>query len=76
MSYNMKSQELRNKSIKELEDMLVSKKNETIENSKNILNGSEKNVKKNLFVRKEIARILTILEDKKINSTSEVNENE
>jgi ribosomal protein L29 len=72
----MKSQELRNKSIKELEDMLVSKKNETIENSKNILNGSEKNVKKNLFVRKEIARILTILEDKKINSTSEVNENE
>jgi ribosomal protein L29 len=72
----MKSQELRNKSIQELEEMLVSKRNEIVENSKKILKGSEKNVKKNLYVRKDIARILTILEDKKLISMIEDKENE
>lgn len=72
----MKSQELRNKSIKELEEMLVSKRNEIVENSKKILKGSEKNVKKNLYIRKDIARILTILGDKKLISMIEEKENE
>lgn len=72
----MKSQELRNKSIQELEEMLVSKRNEVVENSKKILKGSEKNVKKNLYIRKDIARILTILGDKKLISMIEEKENE
>ena len=51
----MMSQELRAKTIKDLEDLVISKKNEILENSKNMLKGSEKNLKKNLFLRKEIA---------------------
>jgi len=65
----MMSQELRTKTIKDLEDLIVSKKNEIVENSKNIVKGSEKNVKKNLFLRKEVARIKTILNEKKLLDT-------
>lgn len=72
----MMSQELRTKSIKELEELLVSKKTEILENSKNILKGSEKNVKKNVPLRKEVARILTILNEKKLLATIEENTNE
>ena len=76
MSYNMMSQELRTKTIKDLEDLLVSKKNEILENSKNMLKGSEKNIKKNLFLRKEVARISTILTEKRLIATIEDKENE
>jgi len=69
MSYNMMSQELRTKTVKDLEDLIISKKNEIVENSKNIVKGSEKNVKKNLFLRKEVARIKTILNEKKLLDT-------
>jgi ribosomal protein L29 len=72
----MKSQELRNKSIQELEEMLVSKRNEIVENSKKILKGSEKNVKKINFLRKEVARISTILNEKVLISTIEEAKNE
>jgi ribosomal protein L29 len=63
------SQELRTKTVKDLEDLIISKKNEIVENSKNIVKGSEKNVKKNLFLRKEVARIKTILNEKKLLDT-------
>jgi len=76
MSYNMMSQELRSKTIKDLDDLLVVKKNEVLENSKNILKGSEKNVKKNLFLRKEIARIKTILNEKMLLDSLEEKTNE
>lgn len=72
----MMSQELRTKTIKDLEDLLVSKKNEILENSKNMLKGSEKNIKKNLFLRKEVARISTILTEKRLIATIEDKENE
>jgi ribosomal protein L29 len=70
------SQELRSKTIKDLDDLLVVKKNEVLENSKNILKGSEKNVKKNLFLRKEIARIKTILNEKMLLDSLEEKTNE
>ncbi len=72
----MMSQELRSKTIKDLDDLLVVKKNEVLENSKNILKGSEKNVKKNLFLRKEIARIKTILNEKMLLDSLEEKTNE
>ena len=76
MSYNMMSQELRVKTIKDLEDLLIAKKNDIVENSKNILKGSEKNVKKNLFLRKEVARIKTILNEKMLLDSLEEKTNE
>jgi len=72
----MMSQELRTKTIKDLEELLVVKKSEMIGNSKNILKGSEKNIKKNLFLRKEIARISTILNEKKLLEDIESETNE
>lgn len=72
----MKSQELRSKNIQDLESLLVSKKSEMVINSKNILKGSEKNVKKNLHLRKEIARISTILNEKKLLESIESESNE
>lgn len=72
----MMSQELRTKTIKDLEALVVSKNNEIVENSKNILKGSEKNVKKNLFLRKEVARILTVLNEKKLLASIEEKDNE
>ncbi len=76
MSYNMMSQELRTKTIKDLEDLVISKKSEILENSKNILKGSEKNIKKNLFLRKEVARILTVLNEKNLLASVEEKSNE
>jgi ribosomal protein L29 len=70
------SQELRTKTIKDLEDLVVSKKSEILENSKNILKGSEKNVKKNFKLKKEVARILTVLNEKKLLASIEENDNE
>jgi ribosomal protein L29 len=70
------SQELRVKTIKDLEDLLIAKKNDIVENSKNILKGSEKNVKKNLFLRKEVARIKTILNEKMLLDSLEEKTNE
>jgi ribosomal protein L29 len=70
------SQELRVKTIKDLEDLLIAKKNDIVENSKNILKGSEKNVKKNLFLRKEVARIKTILNEKILLDSLEEKTNE
>ena len=72
----MMSQELRVKTIKDLEDLLIAKKNDIVENSKNILKGSEKNVKKNLFLRKEVARIKTILNEKMLLDSLEEKTNE
>jgi ribosomal protein L29 len=72
----MMSQELRTKTIKDLEDLIVSKRSEILENSKNILRGSEKNIKKNLFLRKEIARISTVLNEKRLIAAIEENDNE
>ena len=62
----MMSQELRNKSLSELKEMLASKKAEILDFSKSAIKGSEKNVVKLKFLRKEIARILTIINEKEL----------
>lgn len=76
MSYNMKSQELRAKTVVELSEILNSKRLEIQSNSINVVKGSEKNIKKNLYLRKEIARIKTILNEKQLIQAAESNENE
>jgi ribosomal protein L29 len=72
----MKSQELRAKTVVELSEILNSKRLEIQSNSINVVKGSEKNIKKNLYLRKEIARIKTILNEKQLIQAAESNENE
>jgi ribosomal protein L29 len=72
----MMSQELRKKTIAELKEMISGKKAEILDLSKSILKGSEKNVKKINFLRKEVARISTILNEKVLISTIEEAKNE
>jgi len=66
MSYNMMSKELRNLSTQELEKMISEKKSEISEFSKKLIKGSEKNVKKVSLLKKDLARMLTILNELKI----------
>jgi len=66
MSYNMMSKELRNLNIQELEKMISEKKSEISEFSKKLIKGSEKNVKKVSLLKKDLARMLTILNELKI----------
>ena len=76
MGYNMMSQELRKKTVAELKEMISGKKTEILDLSKAILKGTEKNVKKINFLRKEVARISTILNEKVLISTIEEAKNE
>lgn len=62
----MMSKELRNLNITDLEKMVVSKRVEIAELSKSVVKGSEKNVKKVGLLKKELARMLTILNEFKI----------
>ena len=62
----MMSKELRNLSTKELEKMISEKKSEISEFSKKLIKGSEKNVKKVSLLKKDLARMLTILNELKI----------
>ncbi len=62
---NMTIQELRTKTKDELKDTLNKKLKELGDVSLNVLQGKEKNVKKTYFVRKEIARIKTLLNEKR-----------
>ncbi|MEX0870112.1 MAG: 50S ribosomal protein L29 [Candidatus Spechtbacterales bacterium] len=64
----MKIKELRQKSDKELEKMLQDKKARIVELKMNIASGNVKNVKEMRGVKKDIARILTIFEEKKAKS--------
>ncbi len=70
------SQELRKKTVAELKEMISGKKTEILDLSKAILKGTEKNVKKINFLRKEVARISTILTEKVLISTIEEAKNE
>ena len=70
------SQELRKKTVAELKEMISGKKSEILDLSKAILKGTEKNVKKINFLRKEVARISTILNEKVLISTIEEAKNE
>ena len=62
----MMSKELRNLNISDLEKMISDKKNEISDVSKKIVKGSEKNVKKIGVLKKELARMMTVLNEFKI----------
>jgi len=62
----MMSKELRNLNISDLEKLITDKKSEILETSKKVAKGSEKNVKKINNLKKELARMLTILNELKI----------
>jgi len=69
-----KTIEYRQKSEKDLIDMLGGLKKDMEKNAVSILKGKEKNFKRNLFLRKEIARVFTVLTEKKILSQIEKEE--
>ena len=60
----MNTKELRNKTENELNKQLKSLKGDLEAFSSNVLQGKEKNVKKGLFIRKDIARIKTLLNER------------
>lgn len=72
----MMSQELRTKSIKELKEIVNSKRNEIKEFSQSALRGNEKNLAKLKFIRKDLARALTVMNEKEIESLTEETKNE
>lgn len=62
----MMSKDLRNLNIADLEKMIADKKSEISEFSKKVIKGSEKNVKKIRILKKDLARMLTVLNEFKI----------
>ena len=73
----MKTQEIRKLKTEELVTELLKKQEELFEVSKEIRNGKEKNVKKSLRIKRIIARIQTVLnEKKKVNLKEEKNDGE
>jgi len=62
----MMSKELRNLNIADLEKMINEKKNEVSEVSKKVVKGSEKNIKKVGQLKRELARMMTVLNEFKI----------
>jgi large subunit ribosomal protein L29 len=62
----MNAKELRQKNEQELSDTKKNLEKEIREVSLNTLQGKEKNVKKAGLLRKDVARLLTVLNEKKI----------
>ena len=58
--------ELKNKEVKDLTKMLNERKNSLRKIVLEIKTGSEKNIKKGSNIRKEIAKILTLIKEKSI----------
>lgn len=58
--------DLRNKEVKDLTKMLNEKRNSLRKIVLEIKTGSEKNIKKGNNIRKEIAKILTLIKEKNI----------
>ena len=57
---------LRSKDIQELKKMALEKKKEAILAFASMKSGKEKNFKKSYSIRKEVARILTLIKEKEI----------
>lgn len=62
----MMSKELRNLNIKDLEKLIIEKKLEITDFSMKLVKGSEKNVRKIGVLKKDLARLLTVLNELKI----------
>ncbi|HBY09664.1 50S ribosomal protein L29 [candidate division WWE3 bacterium RIFOXYC2_FULL_42_13] len=70
----MNAKELRQKSEQELSDTKKNLEKEIREVSLNTLQGKEKNVKKAGLLRRDVAKILTVINEKKILSSEKVGE--
>lgn len=62
-------QEIKNKEVKDLEAMISKLKIELSKNQVKIAGGKEKNLKKAWNIKKEIAQILTIMNESKLIKT-------
>ncbi len=72
----MKTQDIRNKTIEEILEMVKENKNEVKKHSLEVLRGSEKNVTKKRLLRREVARLQTVLNEKLLLESSEEKNNE
>lgn len=70
----MNAKELRQKNDQELLDSKKNLEKEIREVSLNTLQGKEKNVKKAGLLRRDVAKILTVINEKKILSSEKVGE--
>ena len=70
----MNAKELRQKSEQELSDTKKNLEKEIREVSLNTLQGKEKNVKKDGLLRRDVAKNLTVINEKKILSSEKVGE--
>ena len=61
----MKMKDLKQKSDKELAEMLKSEKSKRVEARFNVLGGNVKEIKESVTARKTIARILTLSQERK-----------
>ncbi|NMB69966.1 50S ribosomal protein L29 [candidate division WWE3 bacterium] len=62
----MKTSEIRNKTETELKELLQKIKKELSDNRMNWVQGKEKNNKKGLMLRRQIAKIITVIKENKV----------
>lgn len=67
----MKAQELKKKSTEELNKLLDDKKSQAVNLKMNIAGGNVKNVRELRGLKKDIARMLTILKERAVAETAE-----
>jgi len=72
----MKTQDIRNKTIEEILEMIEENKNQVSKHSLDILRGSEKNATKKRLLRRDVARLQTVLNEKLLLASSEEKDNE
>lgn len=72
----MKTQDIRNKNIEEIAEMIKETKDSVKNLSLGILRGSEKNSTKKRLLKRDVARLKTILNEKLLLSSSEDKDNE
>ena len=72
----MKTQDIRNKTIEEILEMVKENKNEVKKHSLEVLIGYEKNLTKKRLLRREVARLQTVLNEKLLLESSEEKNNE
>ncbi|MEX0877321.1 MAG: 50S ribosomal protein L29 [Candidatus Spechtbacterales bacterium] len=67
----MKAQELKKKSSEELNKLLKDKKSQAVNLRMNIASGNVKNVRELHNIKKDVARIITILRERAVAVTTE-----
>jgi ribosomal protein L29 len=72
----MKTQDIRNKKIEEIVEMIKEAKGEVKNYSLAVLRGSEKNATKKRLMKRDIARLQTVLNEKLLLASTEDKDNE